>query len=272
MEGTRAALIDQAPTYVTSESWRAALDAAGGALAVSRGVLQGMARRGFALVRPPGHHATRDTAMGFCLLNNLAIAAADALDGGWPQGPRKLAIVDFDAHHGNGTQAIFGERPQVGFFSFHQEGIYPGSGSLDEAPHARGRLLNLPLPAHTGDHGLQEISAQVIGPWLRHFRPDMLFVSAGFDGHRSDPLTGLGFSTAGFFHLARSLADLADELCSGRIVCILEGGYDPRALAENVAAVLGALAGQPEAPGPEDLYPEPDIRPRLARLRALHGF
>jgi acetoin utilization deacetylase AcuC-like enzyme len=267
-----AALIDQAPTYVTPESWQAALDAASGALAVSRGVLGGVARRGFALVRPPGHHATRDTAMGFCLLNNLAIAAADALSGVGPGSPRKVAIVDFDAHHGNGTEAIFWDRPQVGFFSFHQEGIYPGSGTLDEAPHARGRLLNLPLPAHTGDGGLREITTQVIAPWLRHFRPEMLFVSAGFDGHRSDPLTTLGFTTAGFFNLARSLADLADELCNGRMVCILEGGYDPHALADNVAAVLGAMAGQPETPGSDDLtpHPEPDIKKRIARLRELH--
>jgi acetoin utilization deacetylase AcuC-like enzyme len=269
-----AGLIDQAPTYVTSESWQAALLAAGGALAVSRGVLRGMARRGFALVRPPGHHATRHTAMGFCLLNNLAIAVGDALRGDGPESPHKVAIVDFDAHHGNGTEAIFWDWPQVGFFSLHQEGIYPGSGSLEEAPHARGRLLNLPLPAPTGDRGLQEITGQVIGPWLRRFRPDILFVSAGFDGHRSDPLTSLGFTTAGFFTLARSLAVLADELCGGRMVCILEGGYDPHALLDNVAAVLGAMAGQAEGPVLEDPMhdPEPDIQWRLNRLRELHGI
>ena len=275
--GMPGGVIDQAPTYVTPQSWQAALEAAGGALAVSRGVLQGLARRGFALVRPPGHHAMRDTAMGFCLLNNLAIAVGDALGvlhGKEPGGPPKVAIVDFDAHHGNGTEAIFWDWPQVGFFSFHQEGIYPFSGSLEEAPHARGRLLNLPLPAHTGDRGLLEISAQVIDPWLRRFRPDMLFVSAGFDGDRSDPLTSLGFTRAGFFDLACCLVDLADELCEGRVVCILEGGYDPQALAGNVEAVLSAQAGLPGAPVPDEagLHPEPDIQWRIDRLRKLHGF
>ena len=274
LRGASTGLIDPAPTYITPASWQAALQAAGGALAVSRGVLQGAARRGFALVRPPGHHATRDTAMGFCLLNNLAIAAADALGSGGPGSPQRVAIVDFDAHHGNGTEDIFWNWPQVGFFSLHQEGIYPGSGSLEEAPHARGRLLNLPLPAPTGDRGLAQITAQVIAPWLRRFRPEMLFVSAGFDGHHSDPLTSLGFTTAGFFHLARRLAGLADELCGGRLVCILEGGYDPQALAANAAAVLGALAGQTVAPDVDDLAPEyePDIQWRLDRLCQLHGI
>jgi acetoin utilization deacetylase AcuC-like enzyme len=274
LKGAPAALIDPAPTYVTPSSWQAALQAAGGALAVSRGVLHGRARRGFALVRPPGHHATHDTAMGFCLLNNLAIAVGDALKGSHPERPRRVAIVDFDAHHGNGTEDIFWDWPEAGFFSFHQEGIYPGSGSLEEAPHARGRLLNLPLPAHTGDHGLQAITAQAIAPWLRRFRPEMLFVSAGFDGHRSDPLTSLGFTTAGFFTLARQLAALADELCGGRLVCVLEGGYDPQALLDNTAAVLSALAGEPEPPLVDDLLapPEPEIQWRLDRLRELHAF
>ena len=223
-------------------------------------------------MRPPGHHCGRDVSSGFCLLNNLAIATADVLSGSQPGSPQKVAIVDFDAHHGNGTEEIFWDQPQVGFFSLHQEGIYPGSGAIDEAPHARGRLLNLPLPAHAGDLALEQITGQVLWPWLRRFKPEMLFVSAGFDGHWSDPLASLGFSTAGFFKLAASLAAMADELCGGRVVFILEGGYDPEALENNVRAVLGALSGQPEAPdssGPSR-YPEPDIRPRIDHLRKLH--
>jgi acetoin utilization deacetylase AcuC-like enzyme len=270
----REAIIDPAPTYLTSASGKAARLAAGGALAVSRAVIQGPATRGFALVRPPGHHATRETSMGFCLLNNLAIAVADALSTGGGKSFGRVAIVDFDAHHGNGTEEIFWDQERVGFFSLHQEGIYPGSGAIDEAPHARGRMVNLPLPAFTGDAGLAQITSRVIEPWLRQFAPEMLFVSAGFDGHWRDPLTNLGFSATGFYDMVRNLVRMADELCVGRVVCFLEGGYDPQALFSSTSAVLLALSGSTAAPDRigSSPYTEPDIQSHLDHLHALHSL
>ncbi len=260
--------VDYAPTYVSPASWQAALTSAGGALTVSRAILSGACPRGFALTRPPGHHAEPGHAMGFCLFNNVAIAAADAL----ARGLERAAIFDFDVHHGNGTQAAFLNHPQVGFFSTHEEHIYPGSGAIDEAPHARGRLLNLPLPAGAGDRAFEQIMQTVLAPWLAAWQPQMLFVSAGFDAHWRDPLAHLGLSTSGYFRMAQALISLADRHCGGRILFVLEGGYDPEALAHNTNAVMQALAGQssapdPLGPGPEE---EPDINPRLERLKTLH--
>ena len=264
------AIIDEAPTYVSRNSWQAALNAAGATLAVSRAVLDQPAGRGFALVRPPGHHAEPRQAMGFCLLNNIAIAALDALQ----HGAERVAIVDFDAHHGNGTQSAILNNEKIGFFSSHQWGIYPGSGKMEEAPQARGRLINLPLPARAGDHAFELIVEQVLRPWLERFKPSLMLVSAGFDGHWSDPLTSLGLSTRGYFRLAQGLLALADEFCHHRVVFVLEGGYDPQRLAENVAAVLHAMAGADRAPDPAGTspYAEPDIHEQLARLRTLHNF
>ncbi len=270
----QSATIDPAPTYVTTGSWLAALLAAGSTLAVTRAVLSHKMQAGFALVRPPGHHASRDYSQGFCLLNNLAIALSNSLVDDRIGKFHRAAIVDFDAHHGNGTEAIFWDYDEVGFFSFHQERIYPGSGALSEAPHARGRILNLPLPADSGDQALEQIAQMAIRPWLERYKPEVIFVSAGFDGHWSDPLTSLGFSTGGFYHLARFLLDLAGELCQGRIVFVLEGGYHPEALEDNVTAVLSALSTcndfrDTQGPSP---HPEPDIQRRLAQLSSLHAF
>jgi acetoin utilization deacetylase AcuC-like enzyme len=264
------AIIDHAPTYVAAGSWTAALNAAGGTLAVSRAVLQGENRRGFALVRPPGHHAEPGQSMGFCLLNNIAIAVADALQQGLP----RAAIIDFDAHHGNGTQAIFKGEERVGYFSSHKEGIYPLSGGMDDEPHARGRLINLPLPDWAGDQVFDQIVDDILQPWLKQFQPEMLFISAGFDAHWADFPIRMGISTSGYFHLAQRLAALADEFCEGRVAFVLEGGYEPPLLADNILAVLRALAGEPDTPDPIGPcpHPEPDIRGRIAYLRRLHRF
>jgi acetoin utilization deacetylase AcuC-like enzyme len=264
------AIIDSAPTYVTRGSWEAALQAAGGALACTRAVLDGQARRAFALVRPPGHHAEPLRPMGFCLLNNLAIAVRAAL----AQGAGRVWIADFDAHHGNGTQAAFLTEERVGFLSTHQGGIYPGTGGLEDAPHARGRIANLPLPAGAGDLAMAQIFEQAIDPLTRRFKPEVIFVSAGYDGHWSDPLTDQGVSAQGYYQLSARLAALADELCGGKIVFVLEGGYDANRLAENVAGTLAALSGlEPgefeSGPSPK---PEPDIEPLLARFRRWHGM
>ena len=262
------AIIDHAPTYVAPGSWQAALRAAGGTLACTRAVLDNRARSAFALVRPPGHHAEADRAMGFCLLNNLAIATQAALQAGL----QRVLIVDYDAHHGNGTQDIFLHNERVTFISLHQGDIYPGTGSLSDAPHARGRILNAPLPAYAGDQAFARLTAEVIRPLAERLRPEMIFVSAGFDAHWSDPLTNLGVSTTGFFQISQALVGLAQALCAGRIVFVLEGGYDPQRLEQNTRAVLGAMAGaaqvdDPEGPSP---YPEPDISGLIHQLRENH--
>jgi len=206
--------------------------------------------------------------MGFCLLNNLAVAAAAAL----AEGLERVLVVDYDAHHGNGTQAIFAGEPRAAFLSTHQGDIYPGTGSLQDVPQARGRLVNLPLPAYTGDRGYLQAVDQVVGPLAQRFRPQMVFVSAGFDAHWTDPLTTLGLSTTGYFHLSCRLVELARDLCDGKLVFVLEGGYDAQRLVDNVKAVMGAMAGEtrvddPAGPSP---YPEPDITPLLQQARQLH--
>ena len=154
------AIIDYAPTYVTQSSARDAFNAAGGVLACTQAVLSGQDRNAFAMIRPPGHHAEPEAAMGFCIFNNVAIAARLALE----QGLGQVMIVDFDAHHGNGTQATFWQEPRVAYFSTHQEGIYPGSGHMEEAPHARGRIVNLPLPAYSGDQTFSVLTQEVLFP------------------------------------------------------------------------------------------------------------
>lgn len=275
--------IDPAPTYLVPGSWEAALDAAGAALTLTRAIRhtpspltetpprpggESPATRGFALIRPPGHHAGRARPMGFCLLNNLAIAVNEALS----QGLSRAAIIDFDGHHGNGTEELFWKDERVGYFSSHQEGAYPGSGSIEEAPHARQRIIHCPLPPRAGDQALSRMAGDLLHPWLERFQPEMLFISAGFDGHWADPLLSLGFTSQGFFELARELIAMADRWCQGRILFILEGGYSPPILAECVAATLAALASldQPAWPGQPSPYPEPDIRSRLARVNAYH--
>ncbi len=268
LEMASPGLIDHAPTYVTSSSFDDALLAAGATLACTRAVWEGAARNAFALVRPPGHHAEPTHAMGFCIFNNIAIAAKDALI----RGAERAMVVDFDAHHGNGTQAAFLDDESLGFLSTHQGGIYPGTGHLEDAPHARGRIINLPLPAFTGDIRFRQIAEEVITPFVRKFRPEMIFVSAGFDSHWSDPLTQLGLSTQGFFEISRHLVELADQVCGGKIVFALEGGYDARNVAKGMDAVFLAEAGREFTNGRGDLspYPEPNIENLIQAVRELH--
>jgi acetoin utilization deacetylase AcuC-like enzyme len=235
---------EPSPTYVTESSCQAAFSAAGATLAVSRRILSDGRGRGFAIVRPPGHHAEPDRSSGFCLLNNIAIAAADAV----ASGVGKVAILDFDAHHGNGTQAAFWNTAEVGYFSTHEENLFPGSGHLESAPHARGRIINVPLPAFSTNSVFLSIYEQIAYPWLRNFRADLLLVSAGYDIHFSDPLTTSTLDTAGFFQLAQMLVSMAEACCQGRILFVLEGGYDPAALRDNVQACLAALCGRSSFP------------------------
>lgn len=263
------AVIDVAPTYVTEASYEAALRAAGAAADCVRSVLHGEAQNAFAIIRPPGHHSEPDRAMGFCLFNNVAIATAVALQ----TGLERVAIVDFDAHHGNGSQAAFLHDSRVGFLSTHQWGIYPGTGAYSDAPHARSRIVNVPLPAGAGDVGFGLVMEQIVAPFLRKFAPQLLLVSAGFDGHWRDPITSLGLSTAGFSLLSSRLTRLADEICSGRIVFVLEGGYDPLNIANGSLALLNALTNTPFA-DPHDGFPgtEPDVEAHVDLIRSLHGL
>lgn len=230
-------------TYTTPASWQLALNAVGGAMAVSAAVWGGEARRGLALTRPPGHHATSHRGMGFCLLNNVALAAQYLLS---DQGAQRLAIVDLDLHHGNGTQDIFYRRGDVFYISTHQSPLYPGTGSLQEtgAGEGAGTNANFPLPPGSGDSAFQEIMQTLILPLLDRFQPQMLLVSFGFDTHWRDPLGHLQLTSAGYASLISSLATWADAHCAGRIALYLEGGYDLEAAAACGLSVTAALLGE----------------------------
>ena len=259
---------ESSPSYVTEASYEDALMAVGGTLAVSRKIMASDSGRGFAIVRPPGHHATGTQSMGFCLLNNIAIAAADAI----ASGLTRVAILDFDAHHGNGTEAIFWDKPEVGYLSTHEGGIYPGSGQVTSASHAHGRIVNIPLPSFSGNKSFKLLTDQVFKPWLEKINPDMLFVSAGFDGHFSDPLTTLTQDTQGYFQLVRDLVQFAEAYCQGRILLVLEGGYDPIAMKDNIQASLAALSGRSDFDDHYGKSPgdQRDVQSLITLLRQIH--
>jgi acetoin utilization deacetylase AcuC-like enzyme len=239
------AIIDYAPTFVTRTSFDDALLASGGTLSCVCAVLSGSARNAFAIIRPPGHHAEPKRSMGFCIFNNVAIAARDALVGATHASPlQRVAIVDYDAHHGNGTQAAFMDDERVAYLSMHQWGIYPGTGWYEESPHAKKRIVNVPLPASSGDQTYKRIADEIFVPFIQSFKPEMILVSAGFDAHWNDPITTLGLSSAGYYMLSKKLVELAEEHCGGKIVFVLEGGYNPTNLANGAAAVFAALMGK----------------------------
>jgi acetoin utilization deacetylase AcuC-like enzyme len=236
----------------------------------TRAVLNKDAQNAFAIVRPPGHHAEPHRAMGFCIFNNIAIAAQEAL----AHGMERVMVIDYDAHHGNGTQEACLNDDRFGFISTHQWGIYPGSGWVDDAPHATGRLINVPLHSRAGDKTFARIQDAIFEPAVKKFKPQMLFVSAGFDAHWTDPLTSLGVSTQGFFDMSKKLVELANKHCSGRIVFVLEGGYDPQNVAHGVDAVFGALTDSQlkfEAQDPSP-HAEPDHESRIAEIVAQHNL
>jgi len=230
-------------TYTTTASWQLALNAAGGAMSVAEVIWRQEARRGFAICRPPGHHATPNRAMGFCLLNNVALAAEHLQQ---KFGARKLAIVDLDLHHGNGTQDIFWQRGDVFYISTHQSPLYPGTGGLREigSGAGEGAYANFPMAPMTGDVGFRAVLDEALLPLLERFSPEMLLVSYGFDTHWRDPLGNLLLSAAGYASLVTALAQWADRNCGGKIMLVLEGGYDLEAAAACAQGVVAALLGE----------------------------
>ncbi len=264
--------VDYGDTYVTPASFQAALMAAGGAIEIVSRVASGEASRGFALVRPPGHHATFTKAMGFCLLNNIAIAARHAQS----LGLERILIVDFDVHHGNGTQDIFERDADVLYLSTHQTGIYPGTGFVEETglDQGEGTVVNIPLPPRAGDQAFERVFTELVAPVCERFSPDIILVSAGFDAHWNDPLANLQLTTTGYHQIGEYLKSYADKHCTGRIIYFLEGGYDPQALRDNLQAVLLATQDLPldgDRLGPA-LYPEPTINTLIDRIRSQHGL
>ena len=224
-------------TVLSPTSAEAALRAAGAAVVAVDDVLRGDARRVFCAVRPPGHHATGDTAMGFCLFNNLAVAAAQALS---KHGLERVAIADFDVHHGNGSQAIFEAEPRVQFLSSHQLPLYPDTGRANQ--RGVGNILNVPLPPGAGSAQFRAAWGEQLLPALDAFRPQLLLVSAGFDAHWRDPLAQLQLDADDFAWLTAELVAIADRHAQGRVVSSLEGGYDLQALRECSVAHVQALS------------------------------
>ncbi|MGV8941626.1 MAG: histone deacetylase family protein [Lysobacter sp.] len=225
-----------ADTALSGGSADAALHAAGAGIAAVDALMVGHARRAFCAVRPPGHHAGTAVAMGFCLFNNVAVAAAHALE---KHGLARVAIIDFDVHHGNGTQQIFDRDARVMYLSSHQAPLYPGTGAANE--HGVGNMINRPLPPGTGSQGFRDVWGESLLPTLNGFRPQMVFVSAGFDGDRRDPLAALELEPDDFRWLTAKLVKIADTHASGRIMSTLEGGYDLTALRECSVAHVDAL-------------------------------
>ena len=238
-EGRHVAL--DGDTTACPHSYEAALRAAGATLEAVDSVFDGRADRAFAFVRPPGHHAEPSKAMGFCLFNSAAVAAEHARKA---HGISRVAIVDFDVHHGNGTQAAFWSDPDVLYISTHQFPWYPGSGAPHEigALGAHGATVNIPLSAGHGDHQYDAIYGGLLSRVLEQFEPELILVSAGFDVMAADPLGGMNLTKDGIEAIARHLTASADRLCDGRLVMVLEGGYDITSLQDGVAACLGAMS------------------------------
>ena len=241
-------LIDSADNPLSAGTWRAARAAVAVALTAADWVMEAPGRAAFAAVRPPGHHAERATAMGFCYFNNVAIVAEHLVR---RHGLDRVAILDFDVHHGNGTQHIFEDRRDVVYASVHQYPFYPGTGAASESGRGAGQgaTLNVPLPAGTGDDGYRRVMSERILPALRRSAPQAVLISAGFDAWRGDPLGGMAVSEDGFEEWGRMLAELADEVAEGRSVSLLEGGYDLGKLGELVDRYLAGWTGGRPASG-----------------------
>jgi acetoin utilization deacetylase AcuC-like enzyme len=270
----RATALDH-DTFTSPETYDVARLAAGAVLAgVDQALDGGAGARALAMVRPPGHHAERNRAMGFCLFNNIAIGAAHARG----RGLSRVAIVDYDVHHGNGTQWAFYEDPSVLFISSHQFPYYPGTGAAHEIGRGAGTgfTVNFPLDAGSNDADYERVYSAVEAV-LRHFRPELILISAGFDAHMDDPLGGMRVTTAQFGRLTARIAAAADECCDGRVVAVTEGGYDLKALAASLNAVIDVLHGgttladlaAPQGPTPRADASLDAVRAHLAKYWKL---
>jgi acetoin utilization deacetylase AcuC-like enzyme len=258
-------------TYVGSRSFEAAVRAVGGLLAAVQAVLDGEVDNAFALVRPPGHHALASRGMGFCLFNNVAVGARYGLQ---EHNLQRVLIVDYDLHHGNGTQDAFYDDAEVMYFSAHQFPYYPGTGHWKEIGRGAGEgyTVNVPLPSGVGDDGYQRVFNQVLAPIADKYRPQLILASAGYDGHWRDPLGMMELSVSGYASLAGRLVELAAQLCEGRIVLTLEGGYNLQALANCIAATFSMLLGDEDVAdpiGPASGVEEP-VDAVIQAVRKLH--
>ena len=264
-------------TMASPGSFKAALYAAGGLIKATE-VVMTEGGYAYALVRPPGHHATATQAMGFCIFNNVAIAARYALN---RFSLERVAIIDFDVHHGNGTQEIFYGDPKVLYISTHEFPLYPGTGGLEETGtgDAKGTTVNIPLPAGSGDGEYLKIFDEIVAPVVRRFKPQLILVSAGYDGHWSDRLAMMDLSVTGYAKMVGIIKGLADELCDGHLVLTLEGGYPLTALAASVKATFDVLLGESKIDdplGPPQSgfklrgFEPPDITSLISSLKRIH--
>ena len=272
-------MLDRGDTFASTGSWEAATMACGAAVGAVEAVMADDVDAAFALVRPPGHHALADRAMGFCLLNNAAVAAAHAI---LAHGLSRILLVDFDVHHGNGTEDIFYETDKVLYFSVHQYPAYPGTGRLEETGFGRGDgyTVNVPLPPDVGDNGYLAVFDTILRPLADRYRPELVLVSAGYDGHWRNSAYVKGIrerlTVTGFAALSAHLQAIADAHCPGRLVGILEGGYDLESLAYGVLATLRAWLGDAEIEdpiGPPSDSPQvPELTELLTQVRQVHGM
>lgn len=265
------AVIDN-DTYMLPASYEIARQVVGAAFNVVDAVMTGKANNGLVAVRPPGHHATPSQAMGFCLLSNIALAARYAQQ---KHGLRRVAIVDFDVHHGNGTQDVFIKDGSVLFISTHQAPLYPGTGHINEIGRGdgQGSTLNIPLRAGTGDEHFDILYKEVVLPALQRFAPQLILISAGFDSHWRDPLASLRLSLSGYANLALMLRQAADDICDGKLIALMEGGYDVEALSYGMTNLLRILLRRDdeiEDPLGKQHQRDYDIMELVGQLKALH--
>ncbi len=255
-------------TVLSKDSYNVALLAAGGAITAVDAVIDNKVENSFALVRPPGHHAEPDRGMGFCIFNNVAIAACHAQK----RGKERVLIVDWDVHHGNGTQKAFYDDPTVLYFSTHQYPHYPGTGWVDEVGTGEGTgyKINVPLPAGTDDAGFIAAFEEILVPAALEFKPDIILVSAGQDANANDGLAQMRMSVNGFAVLASIVRTIAKETCSGKVAAALEGGYDLELLAHSVGAVLGVFMGN-EPDKREAAEPGAKVRERLEQVKKVQS-
>jgi acetoin utilization deacetylase AcuC-like enzyme len=274
-QGGRKTRFFATDTYISAQSYAAAIKAAGAPLTAIDVIMSGEVDNAYCLVRPPGHHALPDEAMGFCLFNNVAVAAQYALD---RCGLERVMIIDYDVHHGNGTQDIFYTDPRVLYFSVHQAPFYPGTGHSDERGEGAGlgTTINVPLPATVGYEVYEPVFRQVMAHAADRFDPQLILVSAGFDAHWNDPLGQMNLSTAGFAQLTKIIIDLAQTLCHGRLVMVQEGGYNLDVMGSAVATCINLLLGDDAAV--DSLGAGPDAEKEfhlnaevlVAELRRIH--